>query len=408
MRLKPWHIIILLALLTACTSPAASPAAPVPVDSPASTNPPPAAPAPSTTPAPGAVSTLDPISASSYENSNSSVYLSTGAALAVGYADFNRDDFNRDGLEDVLMAYISGTRDTVPLKMYLGNAAGQFTQDNSLLPSPPPGTVHARKIIVADFNRDGVPDAFIADHGYDSRPFPGARPVLLLSVEGHFETAELPGVPAGFQHSATAADINGDGSPDIFVTDTTNSAFLLLNDGQGNFTLTRRGLPPITGGYFTSEFIDLDEDGYYDLLVGGHEQDGAVTRVYWGDSTGTFSTTRASDIPGDPDYRIVLDFDAADLDGDGTSELVLTRTKSTPFYKGFYFQMLDLSRRQFADVSTRIVPDRLTWEGATRPWVAWTILRDLNRDGFPDLEVADRARGIIYLNEGTGVFTKAP
>lgn len=68
----------------------------------------------------------------------------------------------------------------------------------------------------------------------------------------------------------------------IIVTDTDNGAFLLVNDGAGNFTVTRRGIPRLRQGYYTSEVIDLDDDGYCDLIVGGHEHERASTRIYWG------------------------------------------------------------------------------------------------------------------------------
>ena len=350
-----------------------------------------------------AASTPIPVPNSSYESSITSIYVDTGGNLAVGYADFNQD-----GLEDMLAAYISGGIRKSPIKMVLQNPSGSFDDEVSLLPDPLPGTVHARKIIIADFNSDTIPDAFIADHGYDKPPFPGAEPLLLLSTDDGFEVGEIPNIPTGFQHSATAADITGDGSPDIFVTDTNNGSFLLLNDGAGHFALTREGLPKIHRGYYSSELIDLDDDGFYDLIVGGHEHEGATTRVYWGDAAGTFSTSSSTYVPDDGEYRITLDFDAEDLDGDGTRELLITRTKSNPFYQGYYFQMLDINEREITDVSNRIVPDRATWEGSTADWVPWVILRDFNDDGHLDIVVPDRGCAMVYLNDGSGDFAREP
>jgi len=36
--------------------------------------------------------------------------------------------------------------------MFLQNRRGKLVEEASLLPSPVPGTVHARKIIIVDFN----------------------------------------------------------------------------------------------------------------------------------------------------------------------------------------------------------------------------------------------------------------
>jgi hypothetical protein len=339
-----------------------------------------------------------PVAKSSYESSRTSMCVSLNGLSAVGYADFNRD-----GREDVLTGYGSGTTDTTPLEMLIQKPSGVLVPDNSLLPSPIPGSVSARKVIVVDFNGDKDPDAFVADHGFDKPPFPGAQPILLLSQDGKLEVGQIPNLPTGFQHSASAADINGDGAPDIFVTDTDNGAYLLMNDGAGGFTVTRQGIPAVQEGYYTSELIDLDDDGFYELLVGGHEHEGAATHVFWGDATGTFTRSRSTQVPNDMDYGIVLDFDAEDLDGDGVRELLLTRTK--PSYQGYYFQMLRVADRDFVDVSDRIVPSRSTWEGSSARWIPWIILRDFNGDGSLDLVVPDNDCNPVYLNDGQGNFT---
>ena len=295
------------------------------------------------------------------------------------------------------------------MKMLLQTGTGRLVQDDSLFRAGPPGSVHARKIVIADFNRDTYPDAFVADHGFDQRPFPGAASILMLSHgDGTLDVVPVENMPVGFQHSASAADITGDGAPEVFVTDSTHGAFLLLNDGAGHFDVTRQGIPTVWHGYFTAELIDLDDDGAYDLLVGGHEHEGAVTLVFWGDSTGTFTEERSSPVPSEPDYRIVLDFDAEDLDGDGHRELVLTRTKSRPFYQGFFLQILDVNARVMTDVSERIVPDRDLWEGAAARWVAWIVIRDFNGDGFLDLVAPDLGCHLVYLNDGQGHFGRQP
>lgn len=232
--------------------------------------------------------------------------------------------------------------------MFLQNSNGQYIQDSSLLPDPLPGTVHARKVVVGDFTGDGVPDFLIADHGLDQPPFPGATPLLMSSNGAKFVQQPIPNVPTGFQHSASAADIRGEGTLDVVVTDATNGAFYLMNEGKGDFTVTRDNLPtnPSIGqGYYTSELIEIDGDGYVDLVVGGHEQDGAVMKVFWSDTNGTFSNARRTDIPGDPTYQVVLDIVAEDTDGDG--------------------------------------------------------------DAAPDLRAMDNSRNILYLNDGKGNFTRA-
>ena len=59
----------------------------------------------------------------------------------------------------------------------------------------------------------------------------------------------------------------------------------------------------------------------------------------------------------------MLDIGSEDINRDGLSDLVITRT--TPAYSGFYFQVLmQTGRRVFADESLpRLIHDPSTWIG---------------------------------------------
>ena len=346
---------------------------------------------------------------SSYEFKQSAPWVSYDyGQIAIGYADWNQD-----GKYDYVHGTVSGTTNTAPIQMLMGDGFGRFGADTTLLPVPVPGVVHARKITVGDYNGDGVADFFIADHGFDQFPFPGASPVLMLSSGGKYIQQSIPNVPVGFHHSASSADVTNSGKIDIVVMDTTNGAFYLSNDGKGNFTFTRAPLPLdgsgnslIWAGYYTTEFIDVDGDGFMDMLVGGHEFQGAVTRVYWGNGTRAFTTANSTALPADPDYGIVLDFVAEDTDGDGIKELIVNRTKSNPFYQGFYIQILSQSNRVFTDVSTRIAPVKSSWPGATAQWVTWIQLVDTNGDKCLDIRNMNKAANLVFLNNCMGVFSR--
>jgi len=67
-----------------------------------------------------------------------------------------------------------------------------------------------RKVVVADFNGDGRPDVFVADHGYDGDPGPGFHNTLILSTPNRKlrdATGSLP-PRIRFTHSATARSIS--------------------------------------------------------------------------------------------------------------------------------------------------------------------------------------------------------
>src|SRR3954447_2677357 len=87
-------------------------------------------------------------------------------------------DVNADGYDDLIVAGLVFPLENrgMPITVYLNNGVGGFTDATAtFFPSGAPTVVHPREIVTADFNGDGRPDIFIADHGYDASPFPGAQ-----------------------------------------------------------------------------------------------------------------------------------------------------------------------------------------------------------------------------------------
>ena len=104
--------------------------------------------------------------------------------------------------------------------MLLNDGQGKFVDaTSSIFAGPVPVTQNARELVISDFNNDGRADVFIADHGDDRDPFPGFQNTLILSASGGQlvdATANLPQA-SDFTHSATAADVDGGGTTDIYA-----------------------------------------------------------------------------------------------------------------------------------------------------------------------------------------------
>jgi hypothetical protein len=119
---------------------------------------------------------------------------------------------------------------------------------------------------VADFNADQKPDVFLACHGYDADPYPGERNLVVLSQPNGRYEVKAASADVGFFHSASAADLNGDGLPDVVVTNSSDPAvvYALINKGKGVFEREPRARFPASlreKGLYTVELLDVNENG---------------------------------------------------------------------------------------------------------------------------------------------------
>ena len=364
-------------------------------------------------------------------NSKSSYGIARDFAKAslINWAQFRGNEFllarsiadlDGDGILDVVVApgvFLStvGT----PMRVYKGLSGTFHDNTSSWINGAIPSLVHARKMLLGDFNADGRKDIFVCAHGYDAAPFPGTVNALLLSDgNGQWVAANQSWSSyVGFHHGCTSDDIDNDGDIDIFVTDSKTMSYFLINDGHGNFVRDTTRLPislqkatPI----FTAELFDLDDDGNTDLVVGGAE--GAQpTMIFWGDGTGSFSDARATTIPAVTGWQNALTYAAEDIDGDGIKELIVGRTKgnagAADFYQGYYMQVLKISKqtRGLTDVTgawaaslNNTAPGILRNNGVPT-WVEWVWVTDYDGDGKPDLIASDEWIGNFWAkNTGSG------
>ncbi|WP_027671025.1 FG-GAP repeat domain-containing protein [Rheinheimera baltica] len=322
-------------------------------------------------------------------------------ATAVSYGDYNQD-----GAVDVFIAAGDNSKNTTPFELYLNDGADNFSLDPSFFNGNPPGLVFPRKAINGDFNGDGKLDIFVLGHGYDKPPFPGEAPMVLLSSANGFVSGTGLSALIGFHHGGASADIDADGDLDVFVTDI-NAPFFLINDGAGNFTKNTSRISGLNNAnLFTAELVDLDKDGYVDLLVAGHEYERFSGRILWGSSSGKYTVSDSTLLPAVNAYGVTIDIDVADLDNDGDKDIVLNRTGdgtgAVSFYQGYYLQLIEnKGGRQFADnTGDRLLSGSSAYGSA----VDWIRLRDINKDGKIDIFVDDLARNLIWLNDGTGHF----
>lgn len=351
---------------------------------------------------------------SSYQNSLTDAWIaysalprpaSGGAALGDAIAYLDADG---DGDTDVFMAtgeYLSeGDHDS---ELFLNDGSYTFTYDVAAFGGSPPPATHARKSLVADFDGNGRDDVLILDHGFDSHPFPGSEPKLVLQDSpGSFSWQRLSD-QTGFHHGGAAGDVDNDGDIDVFIGGF--DPFFYVNDGSGGFSKVDDRWDGSMAKVFSAELIDVDQDGYLDLLVGAHERDGDQTAVYWGNSTGAYGASDRTLVPQVAQLGAVLDFEAADVDGDGDRDLILNRTRDGDdgaaggFYNGRLTQLvLHDGSRAFIDATGQIDAPGT----GSDPWFPWLRTVDLNQDGDLDIVPDDAGIGYVWVNDGAGMFTR--
>ncbi len=321
-------------------------------------------------------------------------------------------DVNGDGWTDAVVARtIWQTERLFEISILVNDQQGGLVDGTrDIFVGPVPAVVHPTRILLHDFNGDGRTDIFVSDFGMDAPPFPGGQSILALSALGGKlvdATADLPQQLAG-PHSSAAADIDGDGDVDLFLGNLGAAGTppqIWLNDGHGAFTVALGLLPPaqtdlFQNWYTASQFADLNNDGYPELILGQGDPN-RYSHVLLNDGTGHF-TKVPTPLPPTiffPNHQI-MDIQAADINHDGYRDLLLVDTRNT--FIGRYIQVLinngDATFRD--ETSARITQ---TYDDG---WLCYLELLDLNYDGQVDF-VASEMVGpgpVFYLNRGDGTF----
>src|ERR1035438_5396895 len=239
-------------------------------------------------------------------------------------------DFDQDGDEDLFVG------DGVRSILYENDGSGHFTDVTvraGLAVSDSSG-IAATGVAAGDVDGDGYPDLVVTDAFGPTRLFRNRR-------NGTFEeiTASSGIVTEGPTRSAAFADVNGDGNLDLFVCGTGDyygqmpdppfdandgrRNFLFLGDGKGHFrdVSAEWGVAKPTRWSLSCLFADFDGDGRPDLIV---TNDFGLKNLYRNVDGKRFEDVTKKLGAGDRAYGMSAAW--GDFDGDGRIDLYTTGT----------------------------------------------------------------------------------
>jgi hypothetical protein len=185
-------------------------------------------------------------------------------------------DVNGDGLEDI---YVGGGAGQ-PGALYLQSGSGfRLIPNQAFEIDKESDDVEA---IFFDANKDGNVDLYVCSGGYHNFD-PTDRKLqdrlYLGNGKAQFSKALLPEMLTS-TGAVAVNDIDGDGSPDLFVGGFVvpgrypeiPASYILMNDGSGKFTIATDEMAPELAGIgmvSDAKWHDLDQDGKKELIVAG-------------------------------------------------------------------------------------------------------------------------------------------
>jgi uncharacterized protein (UPF0548 family) len=322
-----------------------------------------------------------------------------------GYAAYSVavGDVNGDGKPDLVVANYCASNTNCTngsVSVLLGNGDGTFQTAVSYAS----GGEYSLSVAMADVNGDGKPDLIVAnDCASNSNCANGSASVLLGNGDGTFQTAVSFGSGGTYSYSVAVADVNGDGKPDLLVTNecssgcTNGSVSVLLGNGDGTF---QTAVSYVSGGVSAQSVAvaDVNGDGKPDLLVANdcasnsNCANGSVS-VLLGNGDGTFQTAVSYGSGGASAFSVAV----GDMNGDGKPDLVVANecASNTNCTNGAVSVLLGNGDGTFQTALATSTPEL---PSATQS----LALADFNGDG--KLDVASGAGNVLLLGNGDGTF----
>ncbi|TAE28308.1 MAG: RNA-binding protein [Cytophagales bacterium] len=293
--------------------------------------------------------------------------------------------FDADGDKDLDLLVVTGSNEYFPGfegmydLLYKNDGKGNLTRDRGF----PAVSESGSSATVADFDKDGDPDVFVGGRLIPTQYGSSPKSQLYRNEGGGRFTEQsaqlLAGMDLGMVTDATWADVNADTWPDLVVTSDWGPVQVLINEKGKKLTPKPDALPNLSGWWNRIRAVDLDRDGDMDFVVGNR---GLNTRLR-------------------PSATSPVELYVNDFDKNGVTDQIINAADQSgnayPFMlKGDLQKRIPSIKKQFLKHSQ--YAEKSLDDLFTKPVVASSLVR----------QVTEARSGVLLNNQGTLTFAPLP
>jgi hypothetical protein len=292
-------------------------------------------------------------------------------------------DFNKDGLQDILL--YDGN-------IHILTASSNLARFGEMILFPSGNYCSSTiGVTAADLNGDGYPDlAILCTDGTSDFVL-----TYLNQGDGSF-AGYTAAVPVPLTSLIAAADIDKDGKVDVVLADPSSGFTTLLGDGTGNFFAVATN-PANFGPSAKMSLVDLNADGYPDLILleGGPSANSTLVDIFQNKGAGNFGTNPVYTRPFG-DTVSTTQILTATPPGSSYPNLIAISGGSSPEFDV-------IVNNQSATLGFSSIPNTYPI-----PNLQSAAVGDFNGDGFPDLAVFDGSNLQVFPGQSGGLYATTP